>query len=63
MYSRSIKEHMDHVRGVLQRLQVTGFTSNPDKMNIGICEVKQLCNSLNSRAIMILPETLEAINA
>jgi len=30
VYCRSVKEHMDHVRDVLQRQQVTGFTLNPD---------------------------------
>ena len=63
VYSRSVKEHMEHVRAVLQRLQEAGFTLNPDKMTIGASDVKYLGHSLSSRGVMVLPERVEAIKA
>ena len=63
VYSRSVNEHMEHVRAVLQRLQEAGFTLNPDKMTIGASEVKYLGHSLSSCSIMVLPERVEAIKA
>ena len=63
VYSRSLKEHMEHVRVVLQRLQEAGFTLNPDKMTIGASEVKYLGHSLSSRGVTVLPERVEAIKA
>ena len=63
VYSRSVNEHMEHVRAVLQRLQEAGFTLNPDKTTIGSSEVKYLGHSLSSRGIMVLPQRVEAIKA
>jgi len=63
VYSRSVNEHMEHVRAVLQRLQEAGFTLNSDKMTIVVSVVKYLGHSLSSRGIKVLPETVDTIKA
>jgi len=63
VYSRSVKEHMEHVRAVLQRLQEAVFSLNPDKMTIGASKIKYLGHSLSFRGVMVLPERVEAIKA
>jgi hypothetical protein len=39
VYSRSVDEHVDHVRAVLGRFQRAGFTLNPDKVALGASEI------------------------
>jgi hypothetical protein len=34
VYSRSVKEHAQHIRTILRRLRDAGFTLNPTKMTI-----------------------------
>jgi len=63
VYSRSVNEHMEHVRAVLQRLQEAGFIFNSDKMTIGASEIKYLGHLLSFRGIMVLAERVEAIKA
>jgi len=63
VYSRSVNEHMEHVRAVLQRLQEAGFTLNPDKMTIRASEVKYFGHSLSTCGIIVLTERVEAIKA
>jgi len=62
VYSRSVMDHVTHVRLVLQRLQDVRFTLNPAKITIGAREVKYLGHSLSSRGITVLLDRVAAIN-
>jgi hypothetical protein len=42
VYTRSIEEHVTHLRKVFGRLQRAGFTLNKDKITLGASKVKFL---------------------
>ena len=63
IYSRSVEEHVAHLRTVLQRLQSAGFTLNPEKITVGASEIKYLGHSLSVRGISLLPDRVAAINS
>lgn len=62
VYSRSLEEHLDHLREVFRRLEKAGFTLNRDKVELAQSEIKFLGHSLSSEGIKILPERVEAIS-
>jgi len=62
IYSRSVEEHVAHLRTVLQRLQSAGFTLNPEKITVGASEIKYLGHS-SVRGISLLPVRVVAINS
>ena len=55
VYSRSVAEHVAHVREVLVRLQAVGFTLNQDKVTFVAPEIKYLGHVLLCRGIRLLP--------
>jgi len=63
IYSRSVEEHMAHLRTVLQPLQSAGFTLNPEKITVGASEFKYLGHSLSVRGISVLQDRVAAINS
>jgi hypothetical protein len=60
-YSRSMEEHLGHLREVFHRLEKAGFTLNRDKVHLAQSEIKFLGHSLSADGIQILPERVEAI--
>ena len=62
IYSRSVEEHMAHLRTVLQPLQSAGFTLNPEKITVAASEIKYLGHS-SVRGISLLPVRVVAINS
>ena len=63
VYSRSVEEHSNHTRVVLQRLQSAGFTLNPDKITITVAGIKYLGHQLSPRGISVLPDRVAAIRS
>ena len=63
IYSRSMEEHVKHVRVVLDRLQSAGFTFNLDKVTIAATEIKYLGHLLSSRGISVLPDRVAVIKS
>jgi hypothetical protein len=61
VYSASKEEHLEHVKEVLGRLQVAGFTLNPEKIVLGVSEIKYLGHSLSNRGVRVLPDRVESI--
>jgi len=61
VYSSSPEEHVTHVREVLNRLQRSGFTLNPDKVVLGASEIKYLGHLISVRGVKILPERVTSI--
>jgi hypothetical protein len=62
MYSRSMEEHLGHLREVFHRLEKAGFTLNCDKVHLAQSEIKFSGHSLSADGIKILPERVEAIS-
>jgi len=61
VYSASLKEHREHVREVLRRLQRGGFTLNPEKVVFKANQIKYLGHLISSRGVSILPDRVQAI--
>ena len=61
VYSASLKEHREHVREVLRRLQRGGFTLNPEKVVFEANQIKYLGHLISSRGVSILPDRVQAI--
>jgi hypothetical protein len=61
VYSASKEEHLEHVKEVLSRLQAAGFTLNPEKVVLGVSEIKYLGHSLSNRGVRVLPDRVESI--
>lgn len=51
VYLVSIFEHQEHLREVLDRLQLAGFMLNKEKIVLGASEIKYLEHYLSSRGI------------
>jgi hypothetical protein len=62
VYSRSMKEHLGHLKEVFQRLEKAGFTLNRDKVHLAQSEIKFLGHSLSADGVKILPERVGAIS-
>jgi len=62
VYSSSPEEHVGHVREVINRLQKSGFTLNPDKVILGASEIRYLGHLLSAGSVKILPERVAAIH-
>jgi hypothetical protein len=61
VYSRSSEEHAAHVNGALGRLEEIGFTLNPEKLVLGVPEIKYLGHIISPRGIKVLPKKVETI--
>ena len=61
VYSRSVAEHVAHVREVLVRLQAVGFTLNQDKVTFVAPEIKYLGHILSCHGIRMLRDRVEVI--
>jgi len=61
VYSRPVQQHAANVRTVLQRMQNAGLTLNPEKIKVGVSEIKYLGHSLSFRGISVLPHKVTAI--
>jgi hypothetical protein len=61
VYSNSLEEYGDHVREVLGRLEQAGFTLNPEKMVLGVSQIKYLGHLISSKGIEVLPDRIAAL--
>jgi hypothetical protein len=59
--SSSAEEHEAHVKEVLRRFQRAGFTLNPEKVVLGVTEMKYLGHLLSARGVKVLPDRVTAI--
>jgi hypothetical protein len=55
IYSRSIEEHLGHLKEAFGCLEKAGFTLNRDKVHLAQSEIKFLGHILSGRGIQILP--------
>jgi hypothetical protein len=62
VYSRSMKEHLSHLREVFHRLEKAGFTLNRDKVHLAQLVIKFLGHVLSAGGIKILSERIEVIS-
>ena len=53
VYSSSPAEHVGHAREILRRLQMAGFTLNPDKVTFGATQIKYLGHLVSSQGISV----------
>jgi hypothetical protein len=56
VYSRSMEEHLTHLREVSGRLERAGLTFNRDKVHLAQAEIKFLGHSLFEKGMKILSE-------
>jgi len=61
VFSTCIEEHVSHVQEVLWRLQEANFTLNPEKVTLGVNEIKYLGHLISARGIKVLPDRVTAI--
>jgi hypothetical protein len=61
VYSRSMEEHLGHLREEFRRLETAGFTLNRNKVALAQGEISFLGHSLSAEGIKILPDRVEAI--
>jgi hypothetical protein len=61
VYSRSMEEHLEHLKEVFGRFEKASFTLNRDKVHLAQSEIKFLVHSLSEKGIQILPERVDAI--
>jgi len=62
VYSPSVALHSAHLREVLHRLQAAGFTLNPEKVVLGVSEIKYLGHQISARGVTVLADRVQAIN-
>ena len=62
IFSRSMEEHVKHVREVFKRLRNAGLKLKPSKCQFGLSEVKVLGYIVNSSGITSDPAKVEAIS-
>jgi hypothetical protein len=62
VYSRSMEEHLGHLKEVFHRLEKAGFALNREKVHLAQPEIKFLGHMLSAEGIKILPERVEAIS-
>lgn len=63
IFSKSSKEHREHLKIVLQRLRDYGLIINLEKCVFGKSQVKFLGHLINSQGVQPLPEKVEAIRS
>jgi len=51
----SISEHQEHLREVLGKLRLAGFTLDKEKIVLGASDIKYLGHYLSSRGIRVIP--------
>lgn len=61
IYSKSAKEHAQHLAAVLQRLRETGLQLKPSKCNFGLPEIELLGYKVNAEGIQPLESRVSAI--
>jgi hypothetical protein len=61
LYSRSMEEHLRHLKEVFGRLEKAGFTLNREKVHLAQAEIKFLGRSLSEKGIQILPDKVDVI--
>ena len=62
VFSRSSKEHEQHMHQVFSRLQKYGLTINPSKTHLGQHKLSFLGHEITSEDVAPLPEKVQAIS-
>ena len=62
VFSRTVKEHLEHLRIILQRLRDYGFVLHPQKCVMAQEEVEFLGHSISSEGVKPTQNKVEAIN-
>lgn len=61
VFSRTLSEHLGHLREVFSRLRKAGLTINPDKVCLGVSEIKFLGHLVSGSGIRVNPERVQGI--
>jgi hypothetical protein len=61
VYSKSLAEHTNHVRMVLNKLREAGFTLNPEKVTLAAREIQYLGHLISAEGIRVLPDRIDTI--
>ena len=61
VFSRSHREHRDHIRRLFSRLDQYGLVINVDKCQFGQATINFLGHQISSRGVLPLPEKVETI--
>ncbi|GBG83823.1 hypothetical protein CBR_g37623 [Chara braunii] len=61
VYSRSLDEHLEHLRAVLERLRIAKYKANRDKCELARQELEYLGHYVTPQGIRLLADKLQAI--
>lgn len=61
VFSSNWSDHLRHLREVFTRLRNAGLTVNPDKVSLGVTEIKFLGHIISGSGIRVNPERIQGI--